>query len=232
MYDAYLIEIDVLYSKSSIATQILLTRGASSILVDVGDGVLRDLTERHFRFETLDGILVTHEHSDHTGGLFSLIHFLKHLAHPNPLYVLTARPVNYLNNIFSKPLMYSDLPFEVKVNEVEEGDRLTIGEFQISPFRASHVDFDSIGYSISDSDGYRVVVSGDTRANEKLEDVVRGADVAILESTFEDGQEKFAESFGHMTVGQASKVGELAKKTILIHQMPQEYFSKMTCAVL
>ncbi len=226
----------VLYSKSAIGTQILLTQdGGSSILVDVGDGTLRDLAEAHFHFDTLKGILITHEHADHTGGLFSLLHFLKHVPHPAPLYILSPKPITYLGDFLVKPLMYSKIPFKVILKELGDGGatKFKIGSLEISFFRAAHVDFESIGYSIRDcQDGFRVVVSGDTMASQKLIRKVKGADLAILESTFEDGQEKFAKAFGHMTTSQAKKVGRLAKKAILVHQVPQEYFKIMNCAVI
>lgn len=225
-----MIEANVLFSKSSIGTQILLTHGESSILVDAGDGALRDLTDIGFQFETLKAILVTHEHADHTGGLFSLLHFMKHLPRSDPLYILAPKPVQYVRSLLEKPLMYSELPLKVIVKEMEDGDKFSLRPFEIATFRAEHVDFDSIGYDVRDNNGYRIVVSGDTRANNHLETAVNGADLAILESTFEDGQEKYAEAYGHMTVSQATKVGRLAKKTILVHQMPQDYFAKMTCA--
>ena len=227
-----MIDANVLYSKSSLGTQILLTSAGSSILVDVGDGALRDLANIHFQFETLRAILVTHEHADHTGGLFSLLHFMKHLPHNGPLFILVPKPIQYIRKLVEKPLMYSEIPFEVVVKEVEQGNEMNIDNFEISPFRAAHVDFDSMGYNIRDQEGYRIVVSGDTMATPELLAVVKGADLAILESTFEDGQEKYAKAFGHMTVSEARSVGKLAKKTLLVHQMPQDYFAQMTCAKL
>jgi ribonuclease BN (tRNA processing enzyme) len=230
-----LIRARVLYSKSAIGTQILLTQNdrGSSFLVDVGDGTLRDLAEAHFHFDTLKGILITHEHADHTGGLFSLLHFLKHIPHPDPIYILSPKPITYLRYFLEKPLMYSKIPFKVILKEVDESTKVKIDAFEVSSFRAAHVDFESIGYSIRDcKDGFRVVVSGDTMASQELTRRVKGADLAILESTFEDGQEKFAKAFGHMTTSQAKKMGRLAKKAILVHQMPQEYFKIMTCAVI
>ena len=69
-------------------------------------------------------------------------------------------------------------------------------------------------------------------ASEKLRRKVRGVDLAVLESTFRDGQEDYAKLYGHMTVSQAKEVGKLAKRAIFVHQMPQDYFGKMTCAVI
>jgi ribonuclease Z len=227
-----LINANVLFSKSSIGTQILLSHKASSILVDAGDGTLRDLTNIHFQFETLKAILISHEHADHTGGLFSLLHFMKHLPRTDPLYILVPKPLQYIDKLIEKPLMYSEIPFKVEFKEVESGSKTVVGSFEISPFRAAHVDFDSIGYSIRDSDGFRVVVSGDTMLTPELIAAAKGADIAILESTFENGQEKYAEAFGHMTEAQAMEVGKLAKKVLLVHQIPQDYFVQMTCAKL
>ncbi len=226
------IETDVLYSASAIGTQILLKSEGKSVLVDVGDGTVRDLTSRGFDFGSLIGVLITHEHADHTGGLFSLLHFMKHMPKTDPLRILTPRPAKYLAEFVKPPLMYSKPPFEIKVVEVEEGVNVELGPFFIQPFRTAHVDLSSIGYSIRDPTGYRVVVSGDTVATARLRQAVLGADLAILESTFEDGQEEYAKEFGHMTLSQAKSLGKLAKKTLLVHQMPQDYFRVMTCAAI
>ncbi len=222
----------VLHSESSIGTQILLKCEGASLLVDVGDGALRDLTSIHFDFGGLKGILVTHEHADHVGGLFSLLGFMKHLPRSGPLLISVPKPVRFLDKLISKPLMQTPLPFGVELRQVEDGSRFQTGPFRIEAFRSDHVDYHSIGYTIVDSTGFKVVLSGDTRASDDLRKAVKGADLAILESTFEDGQEAFAKEYGHMTAKQAKEVGSLAKRAVYVHKMPQEYFAKMTCAKL
>jgi len=227
-----LIRSKVLYSESSIGTQILLTSGSGSLLVDVGDGALRDLTRLHFDFASLRAILVTHEHPDHVGGLFSMLGFMKHLPRAQPLHICVPAPVRYIDRFFSEPLMQPPLPFKVDLVEMGGGSMFSVGPFKVTAFRSNHVDYHSIGYTVVDPAGYRVVVSGDTRACGALRKAVKGADLAILESTFVDGQEAFAKEFGHMTTKQAKGVGSLARKAVYVHNMPQEYFSKMTCARL
>ena len=226
------IETKVLYSKSAVGTQVLLTSNGTSLIADAGDGLLRDLTAIHFDFESLLGVLITHEHSDHTGGLFSLLHFMGHLPRKDPLQIIAPKPVLYLRRLLEPPLMYSHLPFEAKVDEVEEGGKVDLGPFVIEPFATEHSDLPSVGYSVSDSSGYRVVISGDAVASRGLRRRVTGADLAVLESTFRDGQEKYARAYGHMTVSQARGLGRLAKRVMLVHQMPQDYFEKMTCSVI
>ena len=70
------LRVNVLHSDAGVGTQILITNDQNSVLVDVGDGTLRDLVERRFKFETLKAILLTHEHFDHISGLYSLVNFL------------------------------------------------------------------------------------------------------------------------------------------------------------
>ncbi len=69
-------------------------------------------------------------------------------------------------------------------------------------------------------------------ASRTLREKVSRADLAILESTFEDGQEDYAKLYGHMTVSQAKEIGKLARRVLLIHQMPQDYFERMTCSII
>jgi ribonuclease BN (tRNA processing enzyme) len=227
-----LIRATVLFSKSAIGTQLLLIRGRHCILVDVGDGTLRDLVARRFDFDALDGILITHEHFDHTGGLFSLLHFMRHLPRRRALSVYLPGPATYLPKLLKAPLMYSKPPFKIRLNEAVGGKPFMVGGFHVVPFQADHVDAHTLGYSVADSSGFRVVVSGDTRSCPELKKQARGADVAFIESTFEDGQEGYAAAYGHMTRRQAEEVGRLARKAIFIHQMPQEYFTRMTCSDL
>ena len=126
--------------------------------------------------------------------------------------------------------MYSRIPFPVEIREVDDGSSSSIPPFEIEAFRTTHVDFDSIGYSIRDKKGYRVVVSGDTTPTKELRSKVAGSDLAVLEATFEDGNEVYAETYGHMTQSQALDIGKSARSLLLVHQMPMNYFLKMTCA--
>ncbi len=55
-----MIKVDVLYSVMGVATQVLLSHESGDVLVDAGDGVTRDMIERHYDFYRLRAVLLTH----------------------------------------------------------------------------------------------------------------------------------------------------------------------------
>jgi len=113
--------------------------------------------------------------------------------------------------------MYRSLTYPVEMMEVTDKDRFRLGEVNISAFSVEHEkEFPSLGYSIHDPEGFKVVVSGDTRPCENLEREVDGADVAILECTL--GKKRKNMTIGHMTRSEAEKLGRKARKLILIHR--------------
>jgi len=54
--------VQVLYSMAGVATQILISTLECDVLVDVGDGILRDLLRLDYDFKRLEAIIITHGH--------------------------------------------------------------------------------------------------------------------------------------------------------------------------
>ena len=71
----------VLYSKAGIATQILVRNSLIFLLLDIGDGIIRDLLENGVKIPITKPvhIFITHGHYDHCGGLYSFLGFLRML---------------------------------------------------------------------------------------------------------------------------------------------------------
>jgi ribonuclease Z len=213
----FLIAIKVLYSISSVGTQILLSHKSGDLLVDSGDGTLRDLIKLKYDFNRLEGILITHEHFDHVCGLYALLNFMRLLGRKRKLLIVVPKSVRQVHLLLKPPLMYRSLTYPVEIMEVTDKDRFRLGEVNISTFSVEHEkEFPSLGYSIYDPEGFKVVVSGDTRPCENLEREVNGADVAILECTL--GKKRKTITIGHMTRSEAEKLGRKARKLILIHR--------------
>jgi ribonuclease Z len=220
-----LIEVDVLFSSSTIGTQILLHGEDGDILIDAGDGVLRDLISRRYDFSRLKGILITHEHIDHFCGLLSLYHFLKQLGYDASLKVVTPSGGGEI----SKLLSLSDPSPKLEIEKATAGSKISIGSFLIEPFNVDHTCKEAVGYTIFDKKGRKIVISGDTRACSELEKQLVNAELAILDATFPSGMEQDACLHGHMTEDQALNLARSANRTILIHKMDLTYYKKMSC---
>jgi ribonuclease BN (tRNA processing enzyme) len=78
-------------------SSVLLSANDKLILVDAGEPCSRSMTEAGIRVDTIDAILLTHGHSDHTGGLPMLIQAMWILDRQKPLAI-------FLPNELSKPL--------------------------------------------------------------------------------------------------------------------------------
>jgi len=213
----FLITVKVLYSISGVGTQILLSHKSDDLLVDSGDGTLRDLIKLKYSFNRLRGILITHEHFDHICGLYALLNFMRLLGHKRNLLITVPKSIRHVHLLLKPPLMYRSLTYPIEIKEVNDGDRFRLGEINVSAFSVKHEkDFPSLGYSIYDPEGFKVVVSGDTRPCENLEREVKDADIAVLECTL--GKKRKTITIGHMTRSEAEELGRKARKLILIHR--------------
>ncbi len=212
-----MITVKVLYSVSGVGTQILLSHKLDDLLVDSGDGALRDLIELEYDFNRLIGVLITHEHFDHICGLYALLNFVRLLGRKRKLLIVVPKSIRHVHLLLKPPLMYRSLTYPVEVLEANDKDQFKIGKVKISAFSVEHEKkFTTLGYSICDPEGFKVVVSGDTRPCKNLEREVDGADIAVLECTL--GKKRKAITIGHMTISEAEKLGRKARKLILIHR--------------
>lgn len=106
---------------------------------------------------------------------------------------------------------------------------MPFGTLRIKCFEVSHAGTNSLGYTISNRSGQRIAVSGDTRPCANLEREVECADLALLECTYGDPDRRYAERYGHMITSEARAIGMKAKRSVLIHTSPKEYFGKTAC---
>ena len=221
--------VEVLYSKAGVATQILISTLKGDILVDVGDGTLRDLLELDYKFEQLKAIAITHGHFDHVGGLWTLFGFLRMIGRTSDLFLIAPRSCSEAKNLVEGFIaVYGNaMPFRVILKELSDEQRIIIGAIEVQAFSVIHRGstkvygvgkrVPAVGYSIG-YDKQRIVISGDTGMCQSLKKFVKGADLAILEAT---AKEKTAKNFEvHLSLEEAREIGKTAEKFILIHQWP------------
>jgi ribonuclease BN (tRNA processing enzyme) len=225
-----MIDAEVLYSVAAIGTQILLTHKGKHVIVDIGDGTVRDLVLRKIEFGNIEGIVLTHEHFDHFSGLYGFLHFCRLLRRKGPLMIVAPKPVRVIGHLLENPVMYEPLPYEVRIIELNKGEHIDLDGMRVVGFPAKHVGANAFGYCFEDDQDFKVVVSGDTAYSDDIRRAVIGADVAFLEATYDESQTDLAERYGHMTKAQAEQLGALAKRAIYTHSNPEYYFRKFLCS--
>ena len=219
--------VKVLYSKAGVATQILISTLKGNILVDVGDGTLRDLLELDYNFEQLKRVAITHGHFDHVGGLWPLFGFLRMIGRTSDLFLIAPRFCSEVKSLVEgfMAVYGGTMPFAVILKELSDEQRIIMGAIEVQAFSVVHREstkvygvgkrVPAVGYSIS-YNKQRIVISGDTGMCQSLKKFVKGADLAILEAT---AKEKSAKNFEvHLSLEEAREIGKTAEKFILIHQ--------------
>jgi ribonuclease BN (tRNA processing enzyme) len=224
---------NILYSEAGIATQIIL----DSVLVDVGDGTLRDLLDIDYNFEDLQIIVITHGHYDHMGGLHSLLGYLRMIGRKEQLKILHPGACEVSSIVRGFIMCYKDtIPFHIDLRKVEDRKIYHFNEMKIQPFFVKHAGLTAEGIlSPIPAVGYRiflrdkvVAVTGDSGMCESLKELITGADIAFIEATWtEERKKKLTEKYGdmekdmlevHLSEEQAQNLGRLAKKYVLIHK--------------
>lgn len=172
----------------------LIEAGGRTFLIDAGRGALQRLAQAGVPWQDVDGVLLTHLHSDHVIGLpdLWLTGWLVRPGRARPLTVWgprgTGSMLAHLREAFAFDiqLRQSDdgaSPAGVMVTPVEVSDGVVYdsGGVRITAFSVDHAPVEpAFGYRI-DYGGRSVVLSGDTRVSENLIRHSMGVDVLIHE---------------------------------------------------
>ena len=154
-------------SSSGNATFIRTER--TRLLVDAGlskRDVLARLAAIGEPAESLDAILISHEHSDHVSGLVALA---RHLDIPVYITRLTAPSIPWGE-------------YTPKLDCFQAGASFTIGDLDVDSFTVPHDAIDPVGFCFR-ADGIKVGVVTDLGyVPESIKFHLRGADLLILES--------------------------------------------------
>ena len=153
----------------------LLETSRTRLLVDAGISrrqLLRRLKDLGISLDPLDAILISHEHSDHCGGLSAIA---AHCGCPVFLTEPTHREIRRISSEGTGKNLD-------RVEYVEAGRELTIGDIEVNPFTIPHDAADPVGYAFR-AGGVKIAVVTDLGyLTELVKFHLRGADCLVLES--------------------------------------------------
>jgi ribonuclease J len=115
------------------------------------DYIIPDMQILQGKEDKIVGVVITHGHEDHIGGLSYLFDIVENV----PIY---ATPLTA--GLIEVKLMRAGKLSKTKINVIAAGDVLELGPFHIETFHMTHSIPDCIGLAISTPHGY-IVMSGD-----------------------------------------------------------------------
>ena len=169
-------------------------------IFDVGDGIVRKAENMGLPLDKLDGIFITHWHSDHFMDLPSLISRSWLLGRTNDLHIYAPDGLDTLNQAINQFLHIENqhrvdhhgmetmdiskaraIPHEFK--NVQGGKEIIYQKdgITITAFDVNHEPIEpAVGYVI-EYKGKKVVISGDTKKNDLVLEMAKDADLLLHE---------------------------------------------------
>lgn len=123
------------------------TDAGENLLIDIGP----DFREQMLREQVthLDGILVTHAHRDHVGGIDDIRSF-NHVQHRKMELYANTEALKSIKNDYAYIFSYHQYPGlpEANLHEVSGNEPFMIGRTEVMPVKAMHKDLPILGYRI------------------------------------------------------------------------------------
>ena len=161
----------------------------AEFLMDCGPTSLMALKQMGLNLKYLQGILLTHGHGDHFGGVPFIL--LEHLLQKRtqPFWIMGPAEVlekaQQLCELFY-PGMLEKLPFSIQWLDIKDQPRsVPFTGIMVFPFAMKHQsDSLCLGYQVHLPEEKIIAYSGDTAWNSNLELLARGTDVMVCECSF------------------------------------------------
>jgi ribonuclease BN (tRNA processing enzyme) len=200
-----------------------LLRGARNrILLDCGASSLVALRHAGIEPNDIDGVVVSHLHGDHFGGLPFLLLDAHHMSRrARPFFALGGhdlkRRLAALCEALYPAMTATAWRFPIDIVEVPTGGRVERDGFAVTFFAADHSAGAPCHILRVELDGRVVTYSGDTAWTDNLVAAARGADLFICECSSWDRPLR-----GHLSYAElAPRLPEIgAKRVVLTHMNP------------
>jgi phosphoribosyl 1,2-cyclic phosphodiesterase len=169
----------------STGNAVLISTEKTKVLVDAGLSareVVRRMADMGVTCEDLDGVLITHEHSDHAGGLRVLLRAIK-----CPVYISEATEFSYYGTRRGAMNGASEANLRIdamknRAERIESSREFRIGDIDFEPFTVPHDAADNFGF-IAKWDGLKIATLMDFgHITTLIKDKLTGCDAIIIES--------------------------------------------------
>ncbi len=169
----------------STGNAVLISSGTTNVLDDAGMSareILRRLAEMGVSHSHLNGVLITHEHSDHIAGLRVLLTTVK-----CPVYISKITEDAFYDTRAGGPNGDSEsskrrAALKNRSEEIESTREFRIGDIDFEPFSVPHDAVDNFGF-VAKKDGVKVATLMDFgHISDLIKEKLRGCDAIVVES--------------------------------------------------
>ncbi|MGH8892793.1 MAG: MBL fold metallo-hydrolase [Actinomycetes bacterium] len=205
---------------SSPASCYLVEADGFRLVLDLGNGALGAL-QKYLRLTQLDAVLISHLHPDHCIDMLAL--YIARTYDPRGGFTgLPAYGPTGVGQHLARAFGRADEPGLSDCFEFKSWSAGThaLGPFSVTVARTAHP-VETWAMRL-EHDGRVLAYSADTGPTDALVDVASGADLALFESSFEEGRDDAAPADLHLTGRQAGEHAERAgvRRLVLTHLPP------------
>ncbi|MFM7604716.1 MAG: MBL fold metallo-hydrolase [Prosthecobacter sp.] len=191
----------------------LVTTGTTTLLVDAGlsaKQIVLRLESIGLTLDDLDGILLTHEHQDHTGGLEVLSR-----GRALPLFCTALTQEHLLGNLSFRTIPSWRL--------MQTGSSFEFRDLRIESFPVPHDAVDPVGYVLATENARLGILSDVGFVTNLIKDRLRGSNTLFVEANYDTQlleadtkrpwatKQRISSRHGHLSNDQAAElVGDIA----------------------
>ena len=208
--------------------------GDDVILLDCGDGAIRNILRFGVDVRKISNILITHYHSDHLSGLTQILETMSMRKKLTGLNVYGPPGIlEYLTTVQRITNVAFNRKFQIDLNELLPNELFKTALQKVSTFEMDHT-LPALGYRI-ESSGKIISFTGDTQPCGSVNELGRNADLFIHEATFLQKDLEMARPSKHSTPRDAASAAALAKAESLVlthvnddYEKPKEMLAEAT----